>query len=67
MDKNKSSNNITELNQIKSMVEMCNSPDISMLMKYLSSLNSFLSRKSVCYQIPEKCIGFCYILCFFST
>lgn len=49
MDKNESSYNITELNQIKSMVEMCNIPDISTLMKYLISTNTFISLKSLCY------------------
>lgn len=67
MDENGSSNNITELNQIKSMMEICNITDISVLMKYLSSLNDFMSHKSVRFQILEKCICFCHILCFFST
>lgn len=43
MDENGSSNNITELNQIKSMMEMCNITDISVLIMYLSSLNDFMS------------------------
>lgn len=56
---------LQNLNQMKSIVETYNNHDMSILVKYFSSVNSFLYHKSGCYLILEKSICFCYVFYFF--